>query len=95
MYRFSGIKCKADIIFCGGLISSYPNKLEKTRLGRQQGLKWTVFCNHISEAKKYAHNGQVAIAEDVKRDGKRVMKGIIDRLNTDVLKASVCAEEDS
>lgn len=82
--------CKADVPW---LLSSYPNVLEKTRLGRRQGLKCAVCYRHIAEAKKYSRNGQVPMADGVRSDGKKELKRIIDHLKSDGHNAAVCAEE--
>lgn len=84
---------KGCMIDASWQLESFPSVLQRVKLGRRPGLKCKICPDPIVEAKKYARNGQVPIADGVRCDGTMEIKRIIDHLIGDVHSAAVRVDE--
>lgn len=72
--------CKLDAAW---LEKHYP-ELEAVKLGKRKGLKCKICYDNIAEAKKYARNGTVPVADGVRCDGTKELQRIIDHVKGNV-----------
>ncbi|ESN91332.1 hypothetical protein HELRODRAFT_165352 [Helobdella robusta] len=61
-------------------LQRHHSELKAIKLGSRKGLKCKLCYDNISEAKKYARNGTVPIADGVRCDGMQQLQRIIDHL---------------
>ncbi|ESO09987.1 hypothetical protein HELRODRAFT_167821 [Helobdella robusta] len=61
-------------------LQKHHSELKAIKLGSRKGLKCKLCYDNISEAKKYARNGTVPIADGVRCDGMQQLRRIIDHL---------------
>ncbi|ESO00140.1 hypothetical protein HELRODRAFT_184362 [Helobdella robusta] len=70
-------------------LQKHHSELKAIKLGSRKSLKCKLCYDNISEAKKYARNGTVPIADGVRCDGMQQLQRIIDHLKVDVHNDSV------
>ncbi|ESN94349.1 hypothetical protein HELRODRAFT_164179 [Helobdella robusta] len=70
-------------------LQKHHSELKAIKLGSRKSLKCKLCYDNISEAKKYARNGTVPIADGVRCDGMQQLQKTIDYLKVDVHNDSV------
>ena len=67
--------------------------LQPVMIGKKKGLKCRVCLENIVDARNYAKNGQVPIADGIRCDGIKALQRVVDHLLGNVHAGAVHAEK--
>lgn len=82
--------CKVDLTW---LKSAFPC-LVSLKIGKRKGVKCTLCCDNIIEAKKASRRGVVPLADGVRCDSKQAIERLIDHLKSEVHATAERAQRD-